>query len=139
MPRPLSACYFNHVIKIKRQIWNLSRLTCAPLFYILAPVMVDTKKSSKESIFVRDYLAEYRTDLANKRTFLAYIRTALAVSAAGLALIKFFGHPIFLILGAALVVASLLIFVQGLVTYYKMKQVTRAEDEKIRKFEAQGQ
>ncbi len=101
--------------------------------------MVDTKNSSKKSIFVRDYLAEYRTDLANKRTFLAYIRTALAVFAAGLALIKFFGHPIYVILGTALVVASLLIFVQGLVTYYKMKQVTRAEDEKIRKFEAQGQ
>ena len=99
--------------------------------------MLDTKKPSREPVFVRDYLAEYRTVLASKRTFLSYIRTALAVFAAGLVFIKFFAHPLVMTLGMALLPAGVLIFVQGLIAYKKMKQVIRVVEEKIHKLEAQ--
>ncbi len=99
--------------------------------------MLDSKKPSREPVFVRDYLAEYRTVLASKRTFLSYIRTALAVFAAGLVFIKFFAHPLVMTLGMTLLPAGVLIFVQGLIAYKKMKQVIRVEEEKIHKLEAQ--
>ena len=98
-----------------------------------------TDNSSRKPLFVRDHLAEYRTALANKRTFLSHIRTALAVFAAGLALIKFFGHPIVVTFGVLLLPAGILILIHGVITYRNMNKVTRAEEEKLRKSIAQDQ
>jgi len=77
--------------------------------------MPNTKKTSHKPVLIRDYLADYRTDLANKRTFLSYIRTALAVFAAGLALMKFFGHYLIVGLGVLLLPTGVLIFVHGVI------------------------
>ncbi len=102
-------------------------------------MMSGINKNSKEPVLVRDHLADYRTDLANKRTFLSYTRTALAVFVAGLAFMKFFGHHLIVTLGVLMLPAGVLIFVYGVITYKKMKRITRAEEKKIRILEAQDQ
>ena len=113
--------------------WNFDYNT-----YHFGAMMPNTKKTSHKPVLIRDYLADYRTDLANKRTFLSYIRTALALFAAGLALMKFFGHYLIVGLGILLLPTGVLIFVHGVITYNRMKKVTRAEEEKLRKLEAQN-
>jgi len=112
--------------------WNFDYNT-----YHFGPAVPNTKNTSHKPALIRDYLADYRTDLANKRTFLSYIRTALAVFAAGLAFMKFFGHFLIVGLGILLLPTGVFIFVHGVIIYNKMKKVTRAEEEKIRKLEAQ--
>jgi putative membrane protein len=85
---------------------------------------------SKKGIFVRDHLAELRTDLANRRTLLSHIRTSLAFLGGGLALIKFSGHPSITVIGWLLLPAGILILVQGVITYVKVNSAVRAEKQR---------
>lgn len=82
----------------------------------------------KKGALVRDHLAAIRTDLANRRTFLSYSRTALACFIAGLAFIKFSGHPIVVGLGCVLLPLGVIIMGQGIITYRKMKQAMSMEE-----------
>ena len=86
--------------------------------------------SKKKDPFVRDHLAEFRTELANRRTFLSYLRTALAFLGGGLALIKFSGHPTFTIFGWLLLPVGVLILVQGAITYIRVKRVVWEEKQR---------
>ncbi|MBC8418672.1 MAG: DUF202 domain-containing protein [Proteobacteria bacterium] len=86
--------------------------------------------SLKKEVFVRDHLAEFRTDLANRRTLLSHIRTALAFFAGGLALIKFSGHPLIWLIGWLILPAGVIILVQGVITYIKVTRAIQAEKEK---------
>ena len=89
----------------------------------------------KNEAFVRDHMAGYRTDLANRRTFLSYLRTALAFFVGGLALIKFWGHPILTVIGWIFLFAGIIIFFEGVYTYLKVKRAVQAEKEKTNKAE----
>ena len=91
--------------------------------------------SLKGEVFVRDHLAEYRTGLALKRTFLSYLRTALAFSGGGLAMIKFSGHPLVILLGWILLPAGVVILVQGVITYIKVNRGLQVEKEKTNEAE----
>ena len=89
----------------------------------------------KNKAFVRDHLAGYRTDLASKRTFLSYLRTALAFFVGGLALIKFWGHPILTLVGWIFLFVGIIIFFQGVYNYTKVNRAILAEKEKADKAE----
>ncbi|MBW1782013.1 MAG: DUF202 domain-containing protein [Deltaproteobacteria bacterium] len=84
----------------------------------------------KREVFVRDHLAEFRTELANRRTLLSHIRTALAFLGGGLALIKFSGHPLVTVIGWFLLPAGIFIIVQGVITYIKVNTAVRLEKQK---------
>ena len=85
---------------------------------------------SNSGLFVRDHLAELRTDLANRRTLLSHVRTALAFLGGGIALIKFAGHPLVIAAGWLLAPVGVFILIQGLVTYLRINAAVRAEKEK---------
>lgn len=91
--------------------------------------------NQKNEAFVRDHLAGYRTDLASKRTFLSYLRTALSFFVGGLALIKFWSHPILSVVGWIFLFAGIVIFFQGLYNYTKMNRAILAEKGKADKAE----
>jgi len=84
----------------------------------------------KGELFVRDHLAELRTELANRRTLLSHIRTALAFMGGGLALVKFAGHPLAILIGWILVPVGLFILGEGIVTYVKVVRAVRMEKKK---------
>ena len=86
--------------------------------------------NQKREVFVRDHLAGFRTDLANRRTFLSYIRTALAFFAGGLALIKFSGHPLITVMGWLFLPVGIIILIQGVITYVKVNRTVQAEKKK---------
>lgn len=73
-----------------------------------------------------DKLAQERTFLANRRTLLAYARTAFSIWLVGLALLKFFDEPIYLVLGAGAMVAGCIIIVTGYRYYRKEFERIRA-------------
>ncbi len=81
----------------------------------------------QQSVFLRDYMAEYRTLLANKRTFLSYMRTALSVIVAGMAFIKFFDHPVTQVLGWVFLPVGLAIILEGIFTYNRISRMIKAE------------
>jgi putative membrane protein len=83
-----------------------------------------------KALFVRDHLAELRTDLANRRTLLSYIRTSLTFIAGGLALIKFAGHPVMIGIGWFLIPAGIIILVEWGFTYTRISRSVRLEKEK---------
>jgi len=85
--------------------------------------------SQKRGAFVRDHLAELRTDLANRRTLLSHIRTALAFVGGGIALIHFSGHPFLDATGWLLLPIGTGIFVQGVVTYLRIARAVREEKQ----------
>ena len=68
-------------------------------------------------------LAITRTVLANERSLLAYVRSALGCFLGGAGLLKFFGHPLYEIVGIVLIAfASALLFV-GIRKYRTIKKV----------------
>jgi putative membrane protein len=90
---------------------------------------------SKKGVFVRDHLAELRTELANRRTLLSHIRTSLAFLGGGLALIKFSGHPLIAAIGWFLLPAGIFILVQGVITYVRVNSAVRLEKQKTEEAE----
>jgi len=84
-------------------------------------------KPNQKVLYVRDELAGRRTFLANERTFMAAIRTALSLLAVGLALSRFFLHPILVVLGWFMVVTSVAVLVFGLYNYIKTRRMIYLE------------
>jgi len=84
----------------------------------------------KRDIFVRDHLAELRTELANRRTLLSHIRTALAFLGGGIALIHFSGHPLIYSVGWLLLPIGTVILIQGVITYTRVNRSVRKEKQK---------
>jgi len=72
-----------------------------------------------------DRLAISRTDLANERTLLAYVRTALALAAGGVGLVQIFTSPMVVALGWALIPASVLVLVVGVVRFQRARRALR--------------
>jgi putative membrane protein len=73
-------------------------------------------------------LAIARTVLANQRTLLANIRTALGCFLGGAGLFKFFGHPVYEIVGILFIVISTLILFVGIRKYRTIKKTIGAID-----------
>ena len=71
-------------------------------------------------------LAVARTVLANERTLLAILRTALGCLLGGAGLFKFFGHPVYEIVGIILMIISAVILFVGLRKYRKIKKLIGA-------------
>jgi inner membrane protein YidH len=86
--------------------------------------------TTKSDLFIRDHLAGYRTELANRRTLLAYIRTVLSLVAAALVFIKFWQHPIVIVLGWVLLPIAAVILIRGLLIYRRINRVVRREEKK---------
>jgi len=74
-----------------------------------------------------DYLAIYRTVLANERTFLAYIRTILVLAVGAVSLIKLFDHLIIQTAGWILAFIALVILIIGIVRYRRMRKLIRSQ------------
>ncbi len=84
----------------------------------------------ESELFIRDHLAGYRTELANRRTLLAYFRTTLSLVAAALVFIKFWHHPLVVGLGWALLPISAIILIRGLLIYKRVRRALRREEAK---------
>ncbi|OGH08313.1 MAG: hypothetical protein A2171_03010 [Candidatus Levybacteria bacterium RBG_13_35_9] len=75
---------------------------------------------TKKELILRDRLAIDRTILSNESTFLAYIRTSLALLAAGATLFHFFAEDYIQLLGMALIIIGLTVFILGYKRFKKM-------------------
>lgn len=85
------------------------------------------REKTKAPLILRDYLAEKRTCLANERTFLAYVRTSLTLFIAGVTFIKFFDHPLIVVIGWILIPVGIYTMVQGVRSFRKMKKLIEEE------------
>jgi uncharacterized membrane protein YidH (DUF202 family) len=82
-------------------------------------------------------LAVARTVLANRRTLLAIFRTALGCFLGGASLLKFFGHPLYEIVGIFFMIIAAVILGVGLRKYWTIKNLIGAIDpEDWQAFEA---
>jgi putative membrane protein len=73
-------------------------------------------------------LAIARTVLANERTLMAILRTALGSFIGGASLLKFFGHPVYEIVGIILMIISAVILFVGIRKYRTIKKLIGAID-----------
>jgi putative membrane protein len=64
-----------------------------------------------------------RTVLANERTLLAIVRTALGCLLGGAGLFKFFGHPVYEIVGIMLMIISAAVLFVGIRRYRTVKKL----------------
>ncbi len=72
-----------------------------------------------------DRLAISRTGLANERTLLAHVRTALALAAGGVGLVQIFTSPTVVALGWALIPASAIVLIVGVVRFQRARRALR--------------
>jgi putative membrane protein len=68
-------------------------------------------------------LAITRTVLANERSLLAFARTALGCFLGGAGLFKFFGHPVYEIVGIILMVITAAVLLLGIRKYRTIKKL----------------
>ena len=68
-------------------------------------------------------LAIARTVLANERSLLAFVRTALGCFLGGAGLFKFFGHPLYEIVGIMLMTISAVVTFVGIRKYRTIKKL----------------
>ena len=68
-------------------------------------------------------LAIARTVLANERSLLAFTRTALGCFLGGAGLFKFFGHPLYEIVGIILMIISAVVTFVGIRKYRTIKKL----------------
>jgi uncharacterized membrane protein YidH (DUF202 family) len=73
-------------------------------------------------------LAVARTVLASERTLLSYFRTSLGCLLGGAGLIKFFGHPLYVVGGSVLMVLSALCFLAGIRRFWITRKLIRNID-----------
>lgn len=71
----------------------------------------------REKMILRDVLALDRTILANKRTLLAHMRTFIGLVAGGIGMVKLVADQTVNIIGYAFMIASIPIFIAGIVEY----------------------
>ncbi|NCO97007.1 MAG: DUF202 domain-containing protein [Candidatus Aenigmarchaeota archaeon] len=76
----------------------------------------------KEKHIIRDYLAQYRTDLANERTLLAYWRTSFSLFVLGIFLVKFLPSAHFIIFGVIAIALGVLLFFYGIMRFLDYKK-----------------
>ncbi|MGX8773972.1 MAG: DUF202 domain-containing protein [Bacillota bacterium] len=69
----------------------------------------------------RTDMAFERTSLTNSQTFLAYCRTAIATFAAGIGMFEFVNNENIIRIGVALMIASPLIVIVGIVHFFKVR------------------
>lgn len=92
--------------------------------------MKETQNSPKGDS--RNLLAIGRTILANERTLLSFLRTALCFFMGGIAMIKYWNHPVIVGLGFVFIVLAPLLLVWGLFRYSHAKkalQLVTPEDQ----------
>lgn len=75
------------------------------------------------NIHPANQLAITRTILANERTLQAFLRTALGCFLGGAGLLKFFGHPIYKIIGTFLVISCIVGAFIGIRKYRMVKKL----------------
>jgi len=68
-------------------------------------------------------LAIARTVLANERSLLAFVRTAVGCFLGGAGLFKFFGHPVYEIVGIVLIITSVGVTFVGIRKYRAIKKL----------------
>jgi putative membrane protein len=68
-------------------------------------------------------LAIARTVMANERSLLAFVRTALGCFLGGAGLFKFFGHPLYEIVGIMLMSISAAVLFVGIRKYWTIKKL----------------
>ena len=73
-------------------------------------------------------LASARTVMANERSLLAFVRTALGCLLGGAGLFKFFGHPVYEIVGILLILFSSALLFVGIRKYRTIKKLIRDID-----------
>ena len=76
-------------------------------------------------LITRDWLAIERTKLANERTFLAYFRTFVVFLGTGLTVLKIDFFSDLKTYGIALLIASPILLIVGLVRLIRVKQTIR--------------
>lgn len=79
-------------------------------------------KGINKDLILRERLALQRTVLANQSTFLAFLRTAMYFLIAGLSLKNLLKIENSSIIEIALFTASFVIFILGIVNYFKHKK-----------------
>ena len=78
----------------------------------------------------RTDMAYERTALTNSQTFLAYCRTAIGTFAAGIGMFEFINNPEFIRIGIALMIASPIIVVVGVVHFFRVRGRLKREVER---------
>jgi uncharacterized membrane protein YidH (DUF202 family) len=61
--------------------------------------------------------------MANERSLLAFVRTALGCFLGGAGLFKFFGHPVYEIVGIMLMITSVALLFVGISMYRRIKKL----------------
>lgn len=84
---------------------------------------MNAKIALEGKLYPGNELAIARTVLANERTLLAILRTALGCLLGGAGLFKFFGHPVYEIVGIILIVISTIILFFGIRKYRSIKKL----------------
>ncbi|MHB1285148.1 MAG: DUF202 domain-containing protein [Leptospirales bacterium] len=85
-----------------------------------------SKRETKESMRISDYLSVDRTIMANERTLLAYIRTSVGLLIAGLVLIRFFHQThfdVYQVCGFLALLVALSIMIFGIRDFMHMRGV----------------
>ncbi len=83
---------------------------------------MSNQKSINKDLILRERLALQRTVLANQSTFLAFLRTAMYFLIAGLSLKNLLKIENSTVIEVALFTASAIIFIIGIVNYFKHKK-----------------
>jgi len=91
----------------------------------------DWERLPIEEPFVRDVMAIERTIMANERTFLSFWRTALTLIIAGVTFIHYFRGTFYDILGYIFIPTGLVIFIQGVRVYQRMRKAIRRAEQAV--------
>jgi putative membrane protein len=83
--------------------------------------------SKRRAAVIEDRLAMDLTSMSNERTLLMYIRTALGFVAAGLALIRFFGDPVIVVIGWIFVPIGIAFVIFGIFRFNHVRQLLRRQ------------
>lgn len=75
-----------------------------------------------------DQLAVARTILANERTLLSFFRTSLACLIGGAGLVKFFEHPLYVLIGSVLIAISALWLLAGIKRFWTTRKLIQNID-----------
>jgi putative membrane protein len=89
-------------------------------------------KFPEEELILRDYLAVYRTVLANEQALLSYIRTALATGAAGATLLHFVDSQVSQYSGWALLMLTFVILILGIYRYFTVRRLIELEHSELK-------
>ncbi len=89
------------------------------------------RASFYDRVPVTDGLAGERTFLAAERTLLAYARTAFAMFAAGVTAAELLQNHLLVIIGYAMAVLGLLVFVAGTLRYRRSRRATQRMLERL--------